>query len=112
MLRSLLLMAGILETSVATANTVFGPLTVTATGTYGNGGIFIMLSGNINAPGCSNPNRIDVPASNPQAKTLLAIALAALASGQSVYGAVNGCDPGTSDATIDTSNASYFYIAP
>jgi hypothetical protein len=111
-LRSLLLVTGLVGTSAATANTVFGPLTVTAAGTYGNGAIFIMLSGNINAPGCSIPNRIDVPASNPQVKTILAIALEALQSGQPVYGAVNGCDPNGGDATIDTSYASYLYIAP
>lgn len=103
----LLSVAGAFGTSIASANTTFGPLSVLQAGTYGDGSIFIILSGNINA-GCSIPNRIDVPATNPQVKQILAIALQAVATGQLVVGAVNGCSSNT--ATIDTSINSYIWV--
>ena len=108
-LGTLLLIAGLFVTSAAAANTGFGPLIIQQVGTYGSGGIFIVLSGNINAPSCSIPNRIDIPASNPQVKQIYALALAAMAAGQPVSGAVNGCDPNTNDATIDTTYNSWIY---
>ena len=108
-LKSLLVVAGCLGASAAMANTVFGPVTVQQAGTYGNGAIFIILSANISS-GCSIPNRIDVPASNPQVKQILAIALQAMATGQEVDGAVNGCDSNTGDATMDSSYNSFLFI--
>jgi hypothetical protein len=108
-LKTLLVVVGCIGASAAMANTVFGPVTVQQAGTYGNGAIFIILSANISS-GCSILNRIDVPASNPQVKQILAIALQAIATGQEVSGAVNGCDSNTGDATIDSSYNSFFFI--
>ncbi len=108
----LLTIASAIDASAAGANTPFGPLTVTDAGTYGSGAIFINLSANINAPGCNANNRIDIPASNPLTKQILAMALQALATGATVSGMVNGCDPSSGNATIDTTYNSWFIVYP
>lgn len=92
------------------ANTVF-TATVTGVGTYGNGAIFIFLNTAINEPGCNvNSTRIDVPASNPNIKEILAVAMTAFASGKEISGAVNGCDPDYGAPTLDQSYNSYIYM--
>jgi hypothetical protein len=91
------------------ATTVFGG-SVTGTGTYGDGSIYIFLTNSISEPGCTVGNRIDVRADHPQLKQILAIAMSAKVSGTPVWGAVHGCDPATGNPTFDVSKASYFYL--
>src|SRR6185312_5180192 len=87
------------------ANTAFNGLTVTDVGAYGNGAIFIFLNSPINEPGCNaNATRIDIPASDPNLKQILAIAMAALTGGTQISGAVNGCDPDDGNPTLDQSS--------
>lgn len=92
------------------ANTTFAAA-VTGVGTYGNGSIFIFLNSPINEPGC-NPNsaRIDVQASNPNLKQILAVAMTAFLSGKEITGAVNGCDSDDGAPTLDQSYDSYIYM--
>ena len=66
---------------------------VTNVGTYGDGSIFIFLNVTLNVPGCTVGSRIDVASSNPNVKQILAIAMAAMVSWQTVQGWVIGCDP-------------------
>jgi len=91
------------------ANTTFS-IGVTATGIYGDGSIYIFLSGPISAPGCTVTNRIDVASTHPQVKQFLALAVTAKTAGLKIEGAVNGCDPNTGNPTFDTSRMSYMYL--
>src|SRR5688572_23468327 len=63
-------------------------------GTYGSGQVFIQLDAGpgISEPGCLvNARRIDIAGNHPQIKSILALAMAARASGQTFTGQVNGC---------------------
>lgn len=86
--------------------------TVQSAGLYGNGALFITFNGPaINEPGCQQGmSRIDVPASNPNVKQLLALALTAQVSGRRLYVNVNGCDPYTGRPTLDNSYDSFIYL--
>jgi hypothetical protein len=94
----------------AQAMTAFN-LHVTAVGTYGDGSIFIFVSGTIAEPYC-NAARIDIPSTHPQLKTFYATAVTAFVSGSGVYGMVNGCNPTTGTPTFDTTTNSYIYLTP
>ena len=97
---------------VARAQTYF-TAHVTAVGTYGDGSLFIFLSTTISEPGCSaGSSRIDIAGTHPQVKTFYTTALAAFASGATVIGTVNGCDPASGSPTFDTTKVSYLYLQP
>jgi len=105
----LAIILGCALTESSFANTTFS-INVTATGVYGDGSIYIFLSGPISAPGCTVTNRIDVASTHPQVKQFLALAVTAKTTGLKIEGAVNGCDPNTGNPTFDTSRMSYVYL--
>ena len=80
---------------------------VTYTGTYGDGRLYVGLDTVINEPGCSLP-RFDVPPTHPNIKSLMATALAAAVTGQTIVIRAIGCFSGY--PTVDETNGSYFYI--
>lgn len=90
---------------VHAAATVVGK--VVYAGTYGNGDVYVALSATINEPGCPS-SRFDVPVQNPSAKSVLASAYAALASGKTVRVSTNGCY-GVSP-TLDTTRNTWFLM--
>ncbi len=76
-------------------------------GVYANGNVYVQLDTVIAEPGCSVP-RFDLPASSPVAKTVLATALMAAATGKTVRVATYGCFNGA--ATLDPTQDSYFFV--
>jgi hypothetical protein len=69
------------------------------------------LGQTISEPGCNqSASRIDVAASHPQLKQIMAIAMTARVTGQLIVGAVNGCDPQSGNPTFDTGYTSYVYL--
>lgn len=96
--------------SATEAQTAFN-LHVTGVGTYGDGSIFIFVSGTIAEPYC-NASRIDIPSTHPQVKTFYSTAVTAFVSGSGVFGSVNGCDPAAGTPTFDTTTNSYLYLIP
>ena len=106
------MLGAVMLCGVAGAQTYF-TAHVTAVGTYGDGSLFIFLSTTISEPGCSaGSSRIDVAGTHPQIKTFYTTALTALASGATVIGTVNGCDPASGSPTFDTTKVSYLYLQP
>lgn len=81
---------------------------VTYVGTYGDGRTFVGIDTTINEPGCALA-RFDFPSSHPLAKTWLAIAMAASASGKNVVVQTSGCFGG-SLPTMTQGTDSYFYL--
>ena len=77
------------------------------TGVYGNGDVYVAFDTAINEPGCPSM-RIDVPASLPSAKQILAIAQLALASSRTVVLAAEGCMAGS--PTLGNGWSTYFYL--
>lgn len=95
------------------ANTQFAGESITGVNTYGNGAITIFVSTPISEPGCNaNSTRIDVQASDPNIKQILAIAMSAFASGAPISGSVNGCDPDNGSPTFDQSYNSWLTMNP
>ena len=76
-------------------------------GTYGNGDVYVVFSDNVNEPQCPAP-RIDVPASHPNARNVLATAYAAIASGLTVAVSSSGCFNGY--PTLDTAHETGFML--
>jgi len=101
-----LMMLSVLGSHAADSNTV---AKVIYTGTYGDGRLFVALDAQINEPGCIY-SRFDVPASHPQIKSWLAIALTAAASGKSVVVRTSGCF-GVLPTMTQTTD-SWFYLQP
>lgn len=90
----------------ASASTTWTESTVTYAGSYGNGNVFVALAATIDEPGCPFA-RFDVPAGD-LAKTVLATAYAALATGKTVRVFTSGCLG--QYPTLDNSVNSYFLI--
>ena len=76
-------------------------------GTYGNGDVYVVFSDNINEPECTAP-RIDVPATHPNARNILATAYAAIAAGLPVAVSTGGCFNGY--PTLDTARQTGFML--
>lgn len=113
-IRALAAAALAVVTSIPTyAATGFSNVTVNNVSMYGNGALTIWINTPISEPNCApNATRIDVPASDPNVRQLLAIAMSALVSGQKIWGQVNGCDPDDGMPTIDQSYNSWLGIYP
>jgi len=80
---------------------------VTATGVYGNGDVYVMLDTEIAEPACPMA-RFDVPGSSPAAKSILATAQLAIATGKSIRIATSGCFGAI--PTLDISRSAFFYL--
>ena len=80
------------------------------TGTYGTGDFYVRVEHPIDEPNCTFPNgnRFDIPASHPEIKNWLSVALMAQASGKDVLLRTNGCYEG--QPTLDESRATYFLV--
>ena len=76
---------------------------VSYAGVYGNGNVYIAFEKVI--PNCTS-SRIDIPASNPIAKSALAIAMTALATGKTITIKPFDCK------SMDQTGASYIYLNP
>jgi hypothetical protein len=63
---------------------------ITQVGTRGNGSVFIEFAVPVGLPQCSQP-QVQIPTSNPAAKTILAVALAAYIANLRVYIQTDGC---------------------
>jgi hypothetical protein len=63
---------------------------ITQVGTRGNGDVFIEFSEPVGPAQCSHP-LVSIPASNPAAKSLLAVALAAYLGNTRVYIQTDSC---------------------
>lgn len=72
-------------------------------GTFGNGRVFVTITGTLNEAGCVK-SRIDLAPTHAQAKSILAIASLAMSTGKQVIIQSNGCYGGfpTLDATAST----------
>jgi len=64
---------------------------ITQVGTRGNGSVFIEFAVPVGMPQCSHP-QVQIPASNPAAKTILAVALAAYLANLRVNIQTDGCN--------------------
>jgi hypothetical protein len=64
---------------------------ISKVGTRGNGTVFIEFAAPVGLSQCSHP-QVEIPASNPAAKTILAIALAAYLANSRVYIQTDVCN--------------------
>ncbi len=85
-------------------------------GTYGDGGLYIILDRTVNAPGCS-AERIDVAPNHPESDVWASIARDAYIHGKPVMFQANGCRTFTNNGitqtnpTLDDSTYSWFGFA-
>jgi hypothetical protein len=63
---------------------------ITKVGTRGNGGVFIEFASALGLPQCSQ-SQVEIPVSNPAAKMILAVAMAAYIANLRVYIQTDGC---------------------
>jgi hypothetical protein len=77
-------------------------------GTRGNGTLFVELSEPITQPGCST-SQLEIPASNPAMKSILAVVLAAYFANSRIYVQTDACNG--SNPTLSGTN-SWLYPVP
>lgn len=80
--------------------------TITGTGTYDDGSIYIFFASAIS--GCSTEDRLDIAANHPAKDQILAIAMTAFTSGKSVRIRPGGCIGSTPN--FGTVGDSFFYL--
>lgn len=74
----------------AHASTLLSSAHVIATGTYGNGNVYITLDQPLDQAGCPGPY-IEIRANNPALKAVLAVATIAITTGNPVIAATDDC---------------------
>lgn len=74
----------------ALASTAWVSTQVVSAGTSGNGDVYVTFADSIPQSGCA-ASRIDIPANDPDAKSVLATAFAAIAAGLSVKVSTETC---------------------
>jgi hypothetical protein len=79
---------------------------VTATGTYSDGSVYVFFDRQISS--CNESGRLDIPASHPALKNILAIAMTAFAAGKMVRVHPGSCNGTTPQFTL--TGDSYFYL--
>lgn len=93
--------------------THFSNVTVHGVRMYGNGTIAIWIATPISQANCApNATHIDVRASDPNIKEILAIATSAVATAMPIWGQVNGSDPDYGMPTSDQSYQSWTGLQP
>jgi hypothetical protein len=63
---------------------------ISKVGTRGNGTVFIEFAAPVGLPQCSHP-QVEIPSSNPAAKAILSVAMAAYLANLRVYIQTDGC---------------------
>lgn len=81
---------------------------ITKVGTRGNGTVFIEFAASLGLPQCTQ-SQVEVPASNPAAKAVLAVAMAAYISNLRVYIQTDGCSGAFPSMS---SESSWLYLTP